>query len=155
MAKGEEKGAEKPPFDPNKLLVQIEALLMKKSVAITDSGSPGRLSKSWIWAIILPLVALAGVAAFSWFVFRRNRELAKLRHEKFKRATLTEKAELDSYVAKGEAQVAKAQAKIEVEEEKLRVIEATIRTEEKRYEADRAAILRIRGWNGSYVRHGR
>jgi hypothetical protein len=153
--KEETRGVEKPPLDPSKLLTQIEALLRKNSKS-TDPhhGGTSRISKSWIWAIILPLIALAGIAAFSWFVFRRNRELAKLRHEKFKRETLAKKAEVDSYVAKGNEEVAKAQAKIDLAEKQLKLIEADVRAEEKRYEADLAAIDRIRGWDGSYVRHG-
>lgn len=153
--KEETRGAKKPPLDPNKLLTQIEALLKKNSKS-TDPhhGGTSRVSKSWIWAIILPLIALAGIAAFSWFAFSRNRELAKLRHEKFKRTVETEQSRIKAKVDENDQLIAEEQKKYDAELKKLEIIAADIRAEESRYEADLAAIRRIRGWDGSYVRHG-
>ena len=156
--KEESKGVEQPPLDPQKLLLQLEALIRDKSTptgeqACANTSAP-RVSKSWIWAIIIPIVVLIGITAYAWFAFRRGRELAKLRHEKVKTNILTAQAEITKEVADGNLKIAEGEKKLDAAREKLRVIEADIRAEEARYEADRRAIDRMRGWDGSYVRKG-
>jgi uncharacterized protein HemX len=155
MAENEkETKVEKPAFDPNKLLRQLEALVKSKSTELEGSHTPRRVSKSWVWAIILPVIVLAGIALFAWLSQRSNRELAKLRHEKNKEAILLAQSIAAQKVAKNDAKVAEAQKEIDASKERLRVIYADQAAEEKRYEADLHALHRIRTWDGSYRRMG-
>jgi hypothetical protein len=154
----ESSGVEQPPLDPDELLRRLEALIRDKSEPIGEKAgldiSAPRVSKSWIWAIIIPIIVLIGITAYSWFAFRRGRELARLRHEKVKANLLTAQAEIDRKVDEGNLTIAEAEKKIAAARERLRVIEANIKVEEARYEADHRAIDRMRGWDGSYVRKG-
>lgn len=150
----DEAKAGKPAFDPNKLLADIEALLMKKSVKVEDGFSPGRVSTKWYWAIIAPVLVLVAVAAFTWWSQRANRELAKLRHEKVKAKIIKEQTELFVELNKNDIKVAEAQKLIDASNNKLRIIEADIAAEEKKYEANLDALHRIHTWDGTYRRKG-
>lgn len=150
-----ETKAEQPAFDPNKLLRQLEAIVKSKSKSVDRAhGNPARVSKSWYWAIILPVIVLAGIALVAWLSQRSNRELAKLRHEKNKTKILKEQTELFLELNKSHDQVAEAQKQIDASRDRLRVIEADITAEEKRHETDMHALHRIRTWDGSYRRMG-
>lgn len=142
-----------PKVDPSKLLAKLESLIKSNSVSKDVAhGGKAHKGKSWVWSLIIPLLVLAGVAAFTWFASSRNRELAKLRHEKFKRKIMADKAEADAEIAKKASLIALAEEKIVAEKKKLRLIEADIRAEEKRYEADLAAIDSIRSWADAGIR---
>lgn len=150
-AKKETK-VEKPAFDPSKLLAAVEGLIKKKSTDVSSHGHPGRVGKSWVWSIILPVIVLAGMALFAWYKMRGNRELAKLRHEKNKEAILLAQSQAAKKVAENDAKIAEAQKKIDASKERLRVIYADQAAEEKRYEADLRAIDRISSWSRAGVR---
>jgi uncharacterized protein HemX len=135
----ESSGVKPPPFDPADLLGKLEGV-------VAQHRDPTGGGKSWVSTIIIIVVALAGVAVWSWFSSRRNRELAKLRHEKNKAAILAEKAELDAHVARSATEIAAADREIEKAEDRIRIIEADIKAGEGRYEADLRAIDRIRSW---------
>jgi len=150
-----ETKAEQPAFDPNKLLRQLEALVKSKSKSVDVAhGNPERKGKSWYWAIIIPVIVLAGLALFTWLAMRGNRELAKLRHEKNKTKILKEQTELFLEINKNDDQVAAAEKQLEASKDRLRIIEADIAAEEKRHETDMHALHRIRTWDGSYRRLG-
>jgi uncharacterized protein HemX len=137
--KDESKGAEKPPFDPMKLLGQLERI-------VKDNKKPSGGGKSWVGTLVIIAVVLVGVAVWSWISWRRNRELAKLRHEKNKTKILADQAVVDDKVAEGDAAIAEAERTLDKAREDLRRIEADIRAEEARYEADLRAIDSIRSW---------
>lgn len=139
MADTEDTEGRPPPFDSSELLGQLKKI-------VDDNRSAGGGGKSWLSTLIIIAVVLAGIAAWSWFSWRRNRELARLRHEKNKAKILAEKAAVDRHIAENDAAIAKANTELAVAEESLRVIEADIRAEEGRYEADLRAIDSIRSW---------
>jgi len=141
----ESKEAKQPSFDPHKLLDQLKGIVTENKKA-TGGG------KSWVGTLIIIAVVLAGIALWSWISWGRNKELAKLRHEKNKAKILKEKAEVDAKVAEGHKVVEEAQKRIDSAEEKLRIIDADIRAEEKRYEADLRAIDSIRSWRDAGIR---
>ena len=142
-----------PKADPSQLLAKLEALIKSNSVSkdVAHAGKEQK-GKSWIWSLIIPLLVLAGIAAFAWFASSKNRELAKLRHEKFKRKIAAEKAEFDAEIEQKASLIAVADKKVAIEKKKLELIEADIRAEEKRYEADLAAINSIRSWSDAGIR---
>lgn len=139
IEKKESKGVEKPPFDPMKLLGELERI-------VKDNKKPSGGGKSWVGTLVIIAVVLVGVAVWSWISWRRNRELAKLRHEKNKAKILADQAVVDKKVAEGDAAIAEAEKVLVKARDDLRVIEADIRAEEARYEADLRSIDRIRSW---------
>lgn len=145
----EAKGVEQPPFDPDKLLRQLEELIKSKS---TPAGHGDRVGSSWIWSIIIPIIVLIGIAVFAWISRKNGRELAKLRHEKVKAKVLADNAKVSAELEQNAEHIARAQKNSDMRDEKLRRIEADIRAEEARHEADRRAIDRMRTWDGSYRR---
>jgi uncharacterized protein HemX len=149
-----ETKAEQPAFDPNKLLRQLESLIQKKSVKLEDSHTPRRVSKSWYWAIILPVIVLAGIALVAWLSQRSNRELAKLRHEKNKTKILKDQAVVQAKIATNDEFIAEQKKIFNASQKRLRIIESDIAAEEKRHETDMHALHRIRTWDGSYRRMG-
>jgi uncharacterized protein HemX len=140
-----EQAAEKPPFDPTELLGKLEKI-------VNGNKSPAGGGKSWISTLIIIAVVLAGLAVWSWISFRRNAELAKLRHEKEVQRIQAEKAAVDAKVAKNDAVVADANKKIATIEEHITHVDADIRAEEERYAADLRAVGRIRSWNDVVTR---
>lgn len=143
MADEVTKPVEKPGFDPTEILTKLEGLIKSNQKPAEQGGG----SKSWLGTLIIIVVALAGVALWSWISWRKNRELAALRHEKEKARIQGDQAQLRKEVADGAAEVAKSQKEIDAARETVRIIEADIRAAEERYEADRRAIDRIRSWD--------
>lgn len=136
-----------PGFDPAAILAKLEGLIKdnQKPPATTGGSSGG--SKSWLSTLIIIAVVLMGVAVWSWISWRKNRELAALRHEKEAARITAEQAELLAKVAAGDQVVADRQKQVDKAKEDLRIIEADIRAAEASYEADRRAIDRIRSWD--------
>ena len=147
--------AEQPAFDPSQLLTKIESLLKANSRS-TDQAhrGEGRVGKSWVWSLVLPILVLAAMAVVAWLSQRGSRELAKLRHEKFAANLEKEHAELFVKLDKNDALVEEAQKKIDASKDRLRIINADIAAEDKRHEANMHALHRIRTWDGSYRRIG-
>lgn len=134
-------GETQPQFDP-------AAALQKLSSIVTDnkgkaSGGGGSV---WRYAIVI-IAVVAGIAVWSWVSWRKNRELANLRHEKNKAKILSDKAKVMQAVAEADEQIRDAQTQIDAAAEAIRIAEADIRAEEARYEADMRAIDSIRNWN--------
>ena len=143
--------ADKPLFDPQKLLGQLKQIVSSnKGPPATDGG--GGSAKSWISALIIIAVVLVGISVWYWISFRRGRELAKLRHEKNKAKVLADQAVIDKKVAEGDAAITEAEKVIEKADDRLRIIDADIRAEEGRYAADLRAIRSIRSWRDAGVR---
>lgn len=142
-----------PKADPSQLLAKLESLIKSNSVSKDVAhGGTAQKGKSWIWSMIIPLLVLAGVAAFTWFASSKNRELAKLRHEKFKAKVREDHLEIFTEINKNDAKIDEAEKELSASRETLRVIEADIRAEEKRYEADLVAIDSIRSWADAGIR---
>lgn len=139
----ESQGA-KPPFDPHKLLDQLKGIVSENKKK-TGGG------KSWVGTLIIIAAVLAGIALWSWISWRRNKELAKLRHEKNKAKILKEKAELEKKLTKNKITFIEAGKRIEEADRKLRNVDADIRAEEMRYEADLRAIDNIRSWRDAGI----
>lgn len=131
-----------PLPDPNKLLEELKKLIESNKSS----------NSSWVGVLVAVLVAIGGIAIWSWLSFRHNRELAKLRHEKVKTKVLNAQALLKSEIAEGQEQIALSEKEVGAAEERLRVIEADIRREESLYEANLRAIDSIRSWRDVGVR---
>lgn len=136
-------GGAKPPLDPTEILTKLEGLIKGNQKPVEQGGG----SKNWLGTLIIIVVALAGVALWSWISWRKNRELAALRHEKEKARIEGDQAQLRKEVADSDTEVAESQKEIDAARESVRIIEADIRAAEARYEADRRAIDRIRSWD--------
>lgn len=136
----------KPSFDPHRLLDQIKGFTSK-----SKDKAGGKAS--WVTGAIAAVLAiLASFAVWSFISWRRNKELAKLRHEKNKAKILAEKADTDLLVAKGDEQIKESIKNAKIVLERIRVVEADIRAEESRYEADMRAIDSIRSWDDIGIR---
>lgn len=138
-AKAESK-AEQPAFDPIAALSKLKDIVSNNKDPKTGGG------KSWISTIILIAVALVGVAIWSWISWRRNQELAKLRHEKFVTEVKAAQAATDAKLKADADKIEKSEAVVAAAEEKVRHLEADIKAEEARYAADLRAIDSIRSW---------
>jgi hypothetical protein len=145
--------ADAPKPDPSKLLGQLKSLIESKSVS-TDRAHNGQVQKgkSWIWSLIIPMLVLAGLAAFAWFAAKKNRELAKLRHEKNKAKILKEQAVVQAKIATNDTFIAEQKKIFNASQERIRIISADIDAEEKRYEADMRSIDSIRSWRDAGLR---
>lgn len=150
----ESTGVEQPPFDPDELLRKLENLIESKVTAEPSSQNSTSSAKSWIWAIVIAVIVLIGITVFTWISFKNGRELAKLRHEKNKAKILADQAAAEAELAKLQSEIDAAQTRADAAAEDLRRAEADIRAEEARYEANRRAIDRMRGWDESYPRGG-
>lgn len=137
--KDESKGAEKPPFDPSKLLGKLQDLAKGQT---KESGG----GKSWIATLVLLAVALIGVGIWAWKRRKHAKELARLRHQENKAKILEEKAELARQLAKDSSELDRADREIRAAADRVSVLEAEIRAEEARYDANLRAIDRIRSW---------
>jgi len=93
-----------------------------------------------------------GIGVWSWLSFRRNRELAKLRHEKNKAKILKEDAVVQAKIATNDKFIEEQRKIFDEASEDLESIEAAIRAEESRYEADMRAIDSIRSWRDAGIR---
>jgi uncharacterized protein HemX len=136
-------GVAKPPLDPAEILSKLEAVIKRNQQPAAAGGG----SKSWLGTIIILAVVLAAAAIWAWVSWRRNRELAMLRHEKEKARIQADQATMHAQIAKDSLVLAERQKEIDAAQETLRVIAADLRAEEARYEADRRAIDRIRSWD--------
>jgi len=140
---------EPPKSDPDKLLSRIESLIRTNST--NDDSQPKGKAKSWIWSLIIPVLALAGIAAFAWFSASKNRELAKLRHEKFRQRVKAEQAYAKALVDDNNELIAIEQRKYDVELKKIDDINADIRLENARYEANLSAVDNIASWSDAGI----
>ena len=146
----ETKGVETPPFDPNKFLLQLQAIVSKRT-----EKNPASMSKkaTGIWSyLIIAAVVLVAIVIGSWLLQRKSKELAKLRHEKNKAAIRNEQLEFHAELDDNNNAIAEAQKEIDASENSLRIIEADIKAEESRYEADMRAIDSIRSWRDAGIR---
>jgi uncharacterized protein HemX len=135
-----EPKAGQPAFDPISALGKLKEIVGNNKDPKTGGG------KSWIGTLILIAVALVGTAIWAWISWRRNQELAKLRHEKFVTEIKAEQAVVDAKLKTDSEKIEKSKAAVAVAAEKVRELESDIRAEEARYAADLRAIDSIRSW---------
>jgi hypothetical protein len=135
-----EPKAATPAFDPIAALGKLRDIVSNNKNPATGGG------KSWIGTIILIAVALIGVAVWSWISWRRNQELAKLRHEKFVTEVKAAQDVVDMKLRADADKIERSKAITAAAEEKVRLLEADIKAEEARYAADLRAIDSIRSW---------
>jgi uncharacterized protein HemX len=136
----------KPSLSPDSLLSTLKSLTSKGESK--EKGGGG----STIWKWLGPLLVLLAIATYSYLAFKKSRELAKLRHEKFKREEREKELELFKKLDENNKKVAEAEAELTILDEELRRIEQDIAAEEERHEANLRAIHSIRGWDDSYPR---
>jgi len=113
---------------------------------VSSNKSPAGGGKSWMSTIVIIAVALVGMAVWAWISQRRNRELAKLRHEKFVTEVKAAQAIVDTKLKADADKIERSKAVVAASEEKVRHLEADIKAEEARYAADLRAIDSIRSW---------
>lgn len=129
----------KPAFDPMVALGKLKDI-------VGNNKSPSGGGKSWVSTVILIAVALIGMAIWTWVSQRRNRELAKLRHEKFVAEVRAAQGVVDEKLKQNADKIEKSKTAVAAAEEKARLLEADIKAEEARYAADLRAIDSIRSW---------
>ena len=148
----ETKGVEPPLFDPNKFLLQLQDIVSKRTernpITVTRTN---KATSIWSY-LIVAAIALAAIAIGSWLVWRKSKELARLRHEKNRAAIRREQLEFHAELDENNMAIDKAQKEIDAAENSLRIIEADIKAEESRYEADLRAIDSIRSWRDAGIR---
>lgn len=143
-----------PKFDPSKILGKIDSLIQSKSSSMDDAYTPARVGVSWIWSMLVPALVLVAIAVAAWLSRSSSRELAKLRHERFKAKLDKERFELFALLNKQSSMVEQAKELLAASKDSLRIIEADISAEDKRHEANSRALHSIRTWDGSYPRMG-
>lgn len=134
-----EPKADQPPFDPT-------AFLGKLKDVVSNNKSPSGGGKSWIGTLILIAVSLVGVAVWAWISQRRNRELAKLRHEAFVTKVKLAQDLVDKKLKENDDKIAVSKKLVADTQERLQTIDSDIKAEEARYAADLRAVDRIRSW---------
>jgi uncharacterized protein HemX len=134
-----EPKAEQPAFDPTALLGKLKEI-------VSNNKIPSGGGKSWVSTIVLIAIALVGVAVWAWISQRRNRELAKLRHEKFVTEVKAAQDVVDTKLKQDVDKIERSKAIVAAAVEKVRLLEADIKAEEARYAADLRAIDSIRSW---------
>lgn len=134
-----ESKAEKPALDPTAILAKLKDI-------VSSNKSPSGGGKSWMSTIVMIAIALIGISVWAWISQRRNRELAKLRHEAFVTKVKLAQDLVDAKVKGNDEAVEKSKALVAEAQEKLRVIDSDTRAEEARYAADLRAIDSIRSW---------
>jgi uncharacterized protein HemX len=132
--------------DPSDILAKLDQL-------INERRDVDGKSKGWIATLIMAVLAIGGMAVFSWVKMRHGRELARLRHEKNKNAILARKATVDQRAASMRSEIVRFQKEVERLAENMRRIYADIRHEEALYEANNEAIDRIRSWRDVSAGH--
>ena len=96
----------------------------------------------WRWPLLIMLI-LAGLAVAAWVATRNARELARLRHEKFKRNQLARQAAVDAQVASNNTKRDRALAEVEKQNEKLLEAKLRLHAAERRHEFNRESIRRL------------
>ena len=135
-----ETKADPPALDPIAILGKLKDLVSSNKDPSTGGG------KSWVGTLILIAVSLIGVAVWAWISWRRNQELARLRHEAFVTKVNAEQAVVDQKIAANDAKIEASKMVVAEAEEKIRVIDSDTRAEEARYAADLRAINAVRSW---------
>ena len=146
----EETKAAQPAFDPSKLLLQLKSIVSERT-EVSPAVETKKATSIWSYLIVVA-IALAAIAIGSWLMWRKSKELAKLRHEKNKAAIRHEQLEFYAELNENNVAIASAQKEIDVAASSLRIIEADIKAEESRYEADLRAINSIRSWRDAGIR---
>ena len=130
------ESAEKP--SARNLLERVASAIEKQK------PSKGGGAKSWWrWPLLIVLVLL-GFAVMAWFSNRHRRELARLRHEQFKRENAEAQAKTDAKVAASDAERDKRLLAVAASEERLKEIDDAVDAVEKDFRKDLATIDRVR-----------
>lgn len=125
--------------DPSDILAKLEQL-------IKDRQPKEGESRSWVTYLIMGLLAIAGMAVFTYLRRKNLRELARLRHEHNKRKILANKAKVDSDVTRLRSAIEQMERKRKRFVEEMRIISADYEHERALHEANQQAIDRIRSW---------
>lgn len=96
----------------------------------------------WRWPLLVMLVIGGGFIA-GWLGWRNSRELAKLRHDRFKTNQLAIKAQLDAQISANSAESAEAMIVANKQSKKVAKLDLQIHEARKRYEMDRRHAERI------------
>lgn len=143
------------PFDANEFLRRLEKITQSKSIETGTSDPLGRVGKSALWSILIPIIIIVGIAVVAWLSRGSQRELARLRHAKFKEEVRRDRSKTLAKHSTNMATIHGMKKAFSRSEDKLRLIEADIAAEEKRHEANIDSLHRTRTWDGSYQRIGR
>lgn len=119
------------------MLEKLASLIAKQK---PEQG--GGAKSWWRWPLLIVLV-LIGLAIASWWMWRNGKELAKLRHGKFKREELARQAETDRKVATNKAESDAAVAKAKKQADRILELDLLIHAATRRNELDKARIDRI------------
>jgi FtsZ-interacting cell division protein ZipA len=134
-----EPKAEQPAFDPTAFLGKLKEI-------VSNNKSPAGGGKSWVGTIVIIAISLVGIAVWAWISQRRNRELAKLRHEAFVTKVKLAQDLVDNKIKVNDETVARSKVLVAEAQEKIRINDADTKAEEARYAADLRAIDSIRSW---------
>jgi hypothetical protein len=115
-----------------------------KAIESQKPEKGGGAKSWWRWPLLILLV-LAGLAIAGWISMRNRRELAKLRHEKFKREELAKQAEVDAQVAENDLSKEKHLKVAARERERLLEADLKLKAAENRHAKHVDAIDRL-GW---------
>ena len=103
----------------------------------------GKARSWWRWPLIILLI-LIGLAVAAWVINRDRRELARLRHEKYKREQEARNAAVDAQVAATEAATDAALERVSETTHAIDAADAQLAKARRKYERDEAAIDRLR-----------
>lgn len=123
--------------------------LLDAIAGFIDRGRAGQVAKggtSWWWWLVGGAIAAAGVALGWWLLRGGNRELAQLRHARFRAEQDARNAEVDAQLKAETDQAASYQAEAEEARVRQASIELEIHAAKLRHAHDLAAVDRIRSW---------
>jgi len=108
-----------------------------------DDKSRSGAKRWWHWPALILLV-LVGLAVATWLGTRHRRELAKLRHQRFKREEEARQAEMKVAIAENQLAKDKALKKAEVARKRAASADAKMTKAVARYEKDKHRIAKLR-----------
>lgn len=100
----------------------------------------------WWWWVAGIAIAAIGLAVGAWYLGQDRRELARLRHERFKLEQEMRGAQISAQVASERQVSLEAEARAQQSQVEIAAVELAIQASKLRHAQDLAAVARIRSW---------
>lgn len=100
----------------------------------------------WWWGVAGIAISAIGLAVGAWYLGQDRRELARLRHERFKLEQEMRGAQISAQVASERQVSLEAEARAQQSQVEIAAVELAIQASKLRHAQDLAAVARIRSW---------
>lgn len=100
----------------------------------------------WWWWVAGIVIAVIGLAVGAWYLSQDRRELARLRHERFRLEQEQRGAQINAQIAADKQIALEAEARAQQATVEIAAVELAIQASKLRHAQDLAAVDRIRSW---------